>query len=177
MVLLVLALLGGTAHGSQKTKPQNEERINVYRKYDKKKRETVTQSDLMLIYGPEPGPYSLGFGLSMFASYSFPDQKPSAPETITLSFISSENRYVFAFERDLTIKADNDILKLGKMDYQQIRSSSQVASEKLWLPLSREVFGRIANAKRVHVKLGEKEFDLNEHHLKNLQGLINSIGQ
>ena len=176
-VILILAVLGGAGGGVQKTDLQNEEKVNVYRKYDKKKRETVTQTDLMLIYGPAPGPYSLGFGLSMLASYTFPGQTPSAPETVTLNFISSENDYVFAFEHDLTIKLDNDILNLGKMEYQQIRGTSAGALEKLWRALPREVFARIANAKRVHVKLGEKEFDLTERQLKNLHALVISISQ
>src|ERR1700704_5724698 len=107
IVLLIVIVLGTGA--AQNTKPQNQEKVNVYRKYDKKKRETVTQTELLLIYGPDPGPYALGFGLSMLAAYTFPGQVLSAPETITLSFMSSENSYVFAFEHDLTIKADNEI--------------------------------------------------------------------
>src|SRR5947209_5055051 len=89
-IVLVLA-----ASATQNAKPRNQEKVNVYRKYDKKKRETVTQTDLMLIYGPDPGPYSLGFGLFMFAAYAFPGQILSAPKTITLNFMSSENSYVF----------------------------------------------------------------------------------
>jgi len=56
-------------------------------------------------------------------------------------------------------------------------SPLEAASEKLWWALPREVFARIANAKRVHVKLGEKEFDLTEPQLKNLRALVSSIGQ
>jgi hypothetical protein len=177
IVLLILTVLGEAASATQKSNSQNKEKVNVYRKYDKKKGETVTQTDLMLIYGPDPGPYSLGFGLSMFAAYTFPGQKASTPETITLNFISSENRYVFSFEHDLTIKADNEILNLGKMEYEQTRGTSAVAHEKLWQALPRDVFARIAYAKTVHVKLGQKEFDLTDHHLKNLQALLSSIGR
>jgi hypothetical protein len=176
IVILIVIVLGGTAGTAQNTNPQNQEKANVYRKYDKKKRETVTQTDLMLIYGPDPGPYSLGFGLSMFAAYTLPGQIV-APETITLNFMSSENSYVFTFEHDLTIKTDNEILNLGKMEYEKIRGASAVAHEKLWLALPRDVFARIAYAKKVHMKLGQKEFDLTEHHLKNLQALVSSIGR
>jgi len=177
IVLLILTVLGGAASAAQKNDPQNKEKINVYRKYDKKKGETVTQTDLMLIYGPDPGPYSLGFGLSMFAAYTFPGQKVSVPETITLNFMSSENSYVFTFEHDLIIKADNETLSLGKLEYEQIRGTSAVAHEKLWQALPRDVFAHIAYAKSVHVKLGQKEFDLTDHHLKNLQALLSSIGR
>ena len=177
MLLLILTVMGRAASAAQKSNPQNKEKVNVYRKYDKKKHETVTQTDLMLIYGPDPGPYSLGLGLSMFAAYTFPGQIVSAPETITLNFMSSENSYVFTFEHDLTIKADNEILNLGKLEYEQIRGTSAVAHEKLWQALPRDVFARIAYAKKVHMKLGQKEFDLTEHHLKNLQALVSSIAR
>jgi len=175
-LLLVLVVLDGAVGGTQKADPQHKGKVNVYRQYDKKKGETVTQTAMMLIYGPEPGPYSLGSGLSMLASYTFPGQTPSAPETVTLTFMSSENRYVFADQRDLTIKADDDIFKLGDMEYKQIRGVSAAASERLWQAVPRETFARIANAKRVHVKLGQKEFDLTGRHLKNLQALASSIG-
>jgi len=129
----------------------------------------------MLVYGPHPGPFSLGFGLSMFAAYTFPDQTPSPPDTITLNFMSSENSYVFAFERELTIKADEEIFNLGKTQYTQIIGTSAVVHEKLWQPIRRDVFTRIANSKKVHVRLGQKEFDFTENHLKNLQALLSSI--
>jgi len=54
IILLIVIVLGTGA--AQNTNPQNQEKVNVYRKYDKKKRETVTQTELLLIYGPDPGP-------------------------------------------------------------------------------------------------------------------------
>jgi hypothetical protein len=62
------------------------------------------------------------------------------------------------------------------MEYRARRDESTLGSEMLWLALPRDVFVRIANAKKVHLKLGVKEFDLSEPHLRNLQALAGSIG-
>lgn len=172
-VLIVLVVLCWVAIGdSQKSNPQ---RGNIYRKYDKKKRQTTIQTEAMLISGASTL-YTTDFGIFMFASYTFPGETPSVPETITLHFISSVNPHVFTFDRDLIISADNETLKLGKTEYRARIDESTLGSEVLWKALPKDVFARIANAKRVHVKLGVKEFDLTERHLKNFQALVSSVG-
>lgn len=173
LVILALAVVATTYAQEPATK---QDKVNVYRKYDKNKQETITGTELMLVYGPA-GPYSLGFGLSTRAAYVFPGRTPSPPEDITLTFMSSEDSYVFTFERDLTIRADGEVFQLGKMEYSQIEKTLRAAYEKLWISIPRDVFARIANSKKVHVKLGQKEFDFTEKHLKHFQALISSIGR
>jgi hypothetical protein len=170
---LGLALLLGGGSVATLSEAQNSDKVNVYRQYDKKRRETRTLTEIMLIYGPDPGPYSIGFGLSMTAGYAFPGQTPAPPETFTLNFLSSENHEVFAFKHDLTIKADDDTLQ-PPVEYKRLGNGTAIVTEQMIATVPAAAFARIANAGKVQVQLGEKKFTLTERQQKNLQALLAS---
>ena len=181
IIVTIFLLLGwsvlGTAQSAASSKGQDK--VNVYRNYDKSKQLTTTQTETMLIHGPHlhsGGRFQTGSGLTMRAFYSYPGETPVKPESVTLWFFSSENFDAFKDERDLTIKADDEVFRLGKMDYGH-PPDRHSHFESLSMSIPAEVFIRIANAKNVQVRLGEDEFDLNKQQLRNLQGLAAAMIQ
>src|SRR2546423_10254535 len=122
IVVMMSLLLGWSVIGGAQsaTPPKSQDKVNIYRNYDKSKQLTTTQTEIMLIHGPHlhnMGRFQMGTGLTMRAFYTYSGETPVKPESVTLWFFSSESFYAFEDERDLTIKADDEAFRLGKMDY------------------------------------------------------------
>ncbi len=154
-----------------------QDQIEVKKRYNKSSSVTTIQTVPKRIHGPRVpagGARLNGFGLSMMASYTYPGKTPVKPESVTLTFVSTEVSAIFKEKRDLTITADNEVFRLGRMTYQAFPLGFSV-DEHLTLSIPTDLFMRLSGAGKVHVQLGDDSFDLGPKHLKNLRGLAASM--
>jgi hypothetical protein len=171
LLLLICATLvfAQAAAPTPERKNNDREAVRIYRRFDKSKNETITETRRMRIFGSILG------GLGMNASYISQGKTASRPQSVNITFISSNPEH--EFRRDLMMKADGEVLHLGEMEYRKIPDSNLGFIGKLSLSLPVDTFNRIASAKKVQVELGAEKFDLEERHLKKLFGLMNAMMQ
>jgi hypothetical protein len=180
LVFLLFAWSPFSMAQSAAPSPQSKDKINIKKRYNKSKQITTIQTETIRIHGPRISTGNArvnNFGLSMMASYSYPGTTPVRPESVTLTFMSTELSEAFDHKRDLIITADGEVFRLGKMDYWRLPVHIGIVEERLSLAIPSDVFMRIANAKNAHAQLGEDSFNLREKHLKNLWSLAASISR
>src|SRR6266540_2133276 len=98
LMLIRLATLGISQNTA--STPESKDKVNLYRRYDKSKDQTVTKMEPILIYGA-PSPVT---GLYISASYTFTGKTPGRPESVNLLFRSGEGKY--KYDRELIVKAE-----------------------------------------------------------------------
>ncbi len=145
--------------------------VRIYRRYEKSRNETTTETKLMAIFGNNLGT------LDMNVSYTSAGESSTAPHSVTITFISSNPEH--QHNRNLIVKADGELFKPGAMEYLRVPDSNAKSgfTGKLSLPLSVEAFSRIARAKNVHIELGPENFSLEKRHLWKLRGLVDAMTQ
>ncbi|MCA1592273.1 MAG: hypothetical protein LC754_06405 [Acidobacteria bacterium] len=148
-------------------KSKNKESVRIYRRYEKSKNETITETRPMPIFGNILG------GLDMNVFYTYLGKSSTTPQSVTINFTSSNPEH--EHRRDLIVKADGEVYQLGTMEYRRLPDSNFGFPGKLSLSIPVEAFNRIANAKKVHMKLGTEDFDLEERHIKKLRGLASAM--
>ena len=95
-----------------------------------------------------------------------------------INVISNASDYKYQDQRVLTITADNQIYRLGTMSY-------RVAPETgfggftgiLSLSIPAEEFRRMAGAKRIRIKLGSKDYELEVRNLQKWRALADTMPQ
>lgn len=174
--LLLFRLLPATAQDvgttpAPKSKPR--ESVRIYQQYDKSKEETITSIRPI----PPAGHtfVSVGPGLDINVYYTYPGKTPAPPKSIIISIIDSSPELQYENNRELTVKADGQTYRLGRMDYRQVPEFSFGGFiGKLLLSIPVETFNRIAGAKKVHLKLGSFDYDLEEHDLRKWRALAST---
>jgi hypothetical protein len=113
--------------------------------------------------------------LSLTLGTSFSGKKPpSAPKDIISFFLSVNTRKQYSISHSWIILADEERIKLGDGEYQGTGSSTK-AAEVIFYSMSPENLRKIANAKKVEIQLGNKEFTLTESQVKNLKDFYERV--
>jgi len=169
LLLLVSATFAfaQTAAPAAERKSNNKEAVRIYRRYEKSRNEMITETRPMPIFGNILG------GLDMNVSYISQGKTPTKPLSVNITFMSSNPEH--EHRRDLTVKADGEVLHLGTMEYRKVPDSNLGFIGRLSLSLPIDAFDRIASARKVQMELGVEKFDLEERHLKKLFGLMNTM--
>ena len=172
-LLLTCAVVGIAQDVSPtpEAKKKDKDAPRVYRRYEKSRDETITETRSIPVFGSILG------GLDMNVYYTYQGKSLSTPESVSITFISSDPEH--QHRRELVIKADDQVYNLGTMEYRKIADSFSQAgiTGKLSLSIPVESFKQIAGARKVHIELGIQRFDLEERHLKKLRGLAAAMGQ
>jgi hypothetical protein len=193
---LVLLLLVSVVHGIAQTgatrqKEEKKYSIEIYRRYDKGKDETVTETGIMPINENSEGPILMG-ALDMNAFYTYRGTSPVLPQSVTIKIFSFHPP--FQYRHDLTVVADGETFQLGEMQYRKRASNNSpdfsygrggpvdAASMRgfmgeMTITVPVETFKRIAGAKKVNFKIGTMERDLQNYHLEKLSGLVSAMAQ
>lgn len=122
-------------------------------------------------------------GLEISAMFSSKGQKITKPETISLNIISISNGFKHFDERarKLIVLADGEQFDLGAMQIEDMGRGPSFSRysgglvEVMSVSVPQESFAKIANAKKVEMQLGSKEFSLKNKHLDALRELLNLI--
>lgn len=111
---------------------------------------------------------------TMMAMYKFKgEEKPAQPNPFVLGFVTKSSDWAFGGDADLYAIVDGERLKVARMPHggEVVKLSSVSVQETLVTYLSVETFLKIANAKKVEMRLGTYEFELTEDQLKALHTL------
>lgn len=140
-------------------------------RYEKSKDETVVQLNPTLVSDEEyfASAYLLTVhNLFMQAYYTYPGKTASAPSSVIMSFVSLKHgqRY-YQKDRKLSFIVDNAPLEIGEAELTQFQAmGDNVLKEILSIAVPYDKFTRLANAKKIKMKLGSTEWDLRKKHLK-----------
>ena len=76
----------------------------------------------------------------------------------------------------LVLTVDGEILSLGAMpSVKEVVTGYSLTTQGLLLPIPYETFRKIANAKKVDVKLGPLKFSLTDQNLQDFRDLLGRI--
>ncbi|MGH9841856.1 MAG: hypothetical protein ACREEM_24130 [Blastocatellia bacterium] len=195
-LLLVLALSGASltalAQGDKKTSEEIERSVAAQK--DRKLKHTVIEYDKFKdTTFVKMKPMSIGSftfqaiagGLEISAMFSSKGQKITKPEIISLKIISISNAFKHIDERarKLIVLTDGEQFDLGTMQMENMgrgpsfsRYSGDLV-EEMSVSVSREGFAKIANAKKVEMQLGSKEFSLKDKHFDALREFLSLISE
>ncbi len=189
VALIACCLLPGAFPVSAQQKSKSK--ITVLRVYDPAINETVTRisPDLsetfkefgkaVIFPGSTPGNQSVGS--QMTAYYIFTGKTASRPESVRLMF-TAYGTTKYKTKNDFTIKADGELVLQGKAEYRQRQLVADKTPDKdtkyeeaLTLVVPLDIFLSLSKAKKVHLKIGPSDFDLNEKQRQSLATLAASI--
>lgn len=182
IVVLVLACGGiSFAQGERAPSPlapqpikEPHQRISI--KYEKSTDETVVQLNPILVSDEEyfASAYLLTVhNLFMQAYFTYPGKTPSAPASVIMSFVSLKHgERFYQKDRNLSFTVDGALLEIGEAQVIQFQAmGDNVLKEVLSIAVPYDNFMRLANAKKIKMKLGKTEWDLKKKHLKALSEL------
>jgi len=154
----------------------------IEKTYDESKDQTLVFFKLMRIKAVEevPETYSLKqwsderLNISMYFAHT--GKKLVTPQWVTIGFLSSTERPQKYTDYALVAIADKQRLELGTMRVLQTINSARrgklpLIKETMELPIPYRDFLRLANAKKVTLRIGSAEFDLEKEHLEAIRDL------
>lgn len=150
--------------------------------YDEAKDRTLVFFKLMRIKSVEdvPETYSLkqwsDERLELTMYFAYPGKKFQTPEWVTIGFLSSTERPQRYTDYALVAKADKQSIDLGTMKVLQTinyarRGQLPLIRQTMELAIPYQEFLRLANAKKVSMRIGSAEFDLEKELLEAIRDL------
>ncbi len=183
-VLIPSAAFLGQTQESQLTPPAKRKfkyAGKIETTYDKSKDESIVFFRLMRIKALETpkGPYEVQFSdekLEFTSYFAHPGQKLITPHWITIGFLSATEDPQKYTDQKGTVKVDDQWINLGTMKVLSRTSYTRrgklpLVSETRELPIPYQQFLLMANAKKIKVRLGSVEFDLDKEHLEAIRDL------
>ena len=181
-VVTACATLGLGQHAD--TTPQRISTHNgkVETSYDQIKEITTVRLYPMQVYG-EPLASSQYIGsdeASFNASFTYSGRTLRAqPKRVLFSLISTSQDWKYTDFRKLTALVDGRRLTLGPLEHVPsftVNASANPNSDDyirqgIAVSLPYKTFLRIANGKKVHIRMGPREFELGKNHLEALRDL------
>lgn len=152
----------------------------IEQSYDKAKDQSLVFFKLMEIkaLATPKGQYEVQFSderLSFSAYFAYPGQQLVAtPHWITIAFMSETVNPEKYTDHLLSARVDGQWLSLGQLkllrrtNYQR-RGKDPLMRETMELPMPYEQFLLLANAKKIKLKLGSVEFDLENEQLEGIR--------
>jgi hypothetical protein len=186
-----LMLLIGAASGlaqSQTPPPKRSYKYEgkIVSSFNKDKNETVVLIQLMPVKDVEdPRPISEStpskprredrLGITLF--FTYPGQTLATPKSVSIGFLYMALEPEQYENHNLRAKIDGTWVELGKMDVLNTQevivryAYKRYTRRALELIIPYDQFLRLANAKKVKLKLGGYEFDLSKDHLEAIRDL------
>jgi hypothetical protein len=192
VLVLSGASLVAPAQGDKKTSEEIDRSVAARKdrklkhtviEYDKFKDTTFVKVKPMSIGSPTF--QAIAGGLEIWAMFGSKGQKITKPETITLKITSVSNAFKHIDERTrkLIVLADGEKFDLGTMQIENMGRGASFSRysgdlvEEMGVFVSQESLAKIANAKKVEMQLGSKEFNLKDKHLDALRELLSLISE
>lgn len=122
-------------------------------------------------------PDALFFWFKIVGSYSFAGQQKTRVDSMNLFFMTTSRTWRFLNDTDLNVIADNERIPLGKMVRRgKAESLLRVVSvrETLGATIPSSTMSKIANAKKVEMRVGSIEFEFGDNERQALRELVKS---
>src|SRR6266511_2182855 len=150
--------------------------------YDQVKEITTVRLNPMQVYGePLASSNYIGGDEARFnASFTYPGRTLRAqPKRVLFSLVSTSEDWKYTDSRKLTALVDGKRLKLGPQEHVPSFTVNAFAnantgdyiSQGIAVSLPYKTFLRIANGKKVQIRMGPREFGLEKNHLEALRSL------
>jgi hypothetical protein len=166
------------------TTPQQifEHNGKVEKRYDQIKEITTVRLNPMQVYG-EPlasSNYIGGDEASFNASFTYSGRTlRTQPKRVLFSLTSTSQDWKYTDFRKLTALIDGKRLDLGPLEHvpsftvnaSANANSDDYISQGIAISLTYKTFLRIVNGKKVHIRMGPREFELGKNHLEALRDL------
>ena len=184
LIVAITTTCGTLGLPQPNTTPQDISTHNgrVEKSYDQLKEITTVRLNPMQVYG-EPlasSDYIGGDEASFNASFTYSGRTLRAqPKRVLLSLTSTSQDWKYTDFRKLTALIDGKRLDLGPLEHVPsftVNASANVDSDDyisqgIAISLTYKTFLRIANGKKVHIRMGPREFELGKNHLEALRDL------
>jgi hypothetical protein len=152
--------------------------------YDQVKEITTVRLSPMQVYG-EPlasSKYIGGDEARLNASFTYSGRTLKAePKRVLFSLTSTSQDWKYTDFRKLTALVDGKRLTLGPLEHvpsftvNANANSDDYISQGIAISLSYKTFLRIANGKKVQIRMGPREFELEKNHLEALRYLATQM--
>ena len=150
--------------------------------YDQVKEITTVWFNPMQVYGePLASPDYIGGDEARFhASFTYPGRTSRVqPKRVLFSLTSTSEDWKYTDFHKLTAFVDGKPLKLGALEHVPSftlntpanANSEDYISQGISISVPYKTFLRIANGKKVRIRMGPREFELQKEHLKALRDL------
>jgi hypothetical protein len=150
--------------------------------YDQVKGITTVRLNPMQVYGePLASSNYIGSDEARFnASFTYLGRTLTVqPKTVLFSLISTSEDWKYTDFRKLTALVDGKRLNLGPLEHvpsftvnaSANANSDDYISQGIAISLTYKTFLRIANGKKVQIRMGPREFELEKNHLEALRYL------
>ena len=186
ILTLAIVISSATFGLSHNVKP-TPQRILTYSEeietsYDQIKGITTVRLNPMQVYGePHTSSKYIGDDEARFsASFTYLGRRLRVqPKTVLFSLISTSEDWKYSDFRKLTALVDGKRLNLGPLEHVPSFTVSASANPKSddyisqWISISLtyKTFLRVANGKKVRIRMGPREFKLEKNHLEALRAL------
>ena len=179
VILMTCAPLGLTQHADLPPQRLFSHDGKIDTSYDQVKDITTVRLNQMQVYG-EPlasSSYIDGDEARIYTSFTYRGRTLSArPKRVLFSLISTAIEWKYTDFRNLTAVVDGKRLKLGALEYlPSFTVSDHHVSQEIAISLPYQTFLRIANGKKVQIRMGPKEFKLEKNHLEALRDLASRM--
>jgi len=117
--------------------------------------------------------------LRLSAFFTYKGKTFVKPESVALIFLSinrPDNRWELSRQKDFEIKADDGHWKSPNVAIVDSKKGNNIFVESLGVSVPCEIFAKVANAKKVKMRLGDRNFDLGKEHLGPLRDLAGRAG-
>jgi len=150
--------------------------------YDEVKDTTSVRLNPMQVYGESlaSSNYVGNDGARFYASFTYAGRTLSAlPKRVLITLISTSEDWKYKASLKLTALVDGKRLEIGPLEYAPsfvVKApadsiSADSVSQQIAISLPYKTFLRIANGKKVRIRMGHREFKLEENHLEALRHL------
>jgi len=180
LLLTLFACLERVA-GQDPAFPEKDRKITTV--YNDKTDTTVVRFGPMHIFNFKTGsPFSYAIEdgeLRLSGFFTYKGKALVKPESIGLIFLSvnmPSNRWELSKQKDLEISADDAHWLIQTVEVVESKNSGSLVIESLGVSIPCESFGKIANAKKVKLRLGYRKFDLTKEHSATLRDLAARAG-
>jgi hypothetical protein len=133
-------------------------------KFDESKNQTVVRLDTMKIYENDSET------LSMIVSGSYAGKTPPAPpsELLFVLYASSKQRR-YQTEPQLIVTADSEVVRTRQLKNYGARTEGDRVIEPLLTMMPYDILAKMANAKKVTLKIGTTEYEMTANNLEALR--------
>lgn len=181
-ITTICATLGLGQHADTTSQRISAHNGRVEASYDQIKEITTVRLYPMQVYG-EPLASSQYIGsdeASFNASFTYSGRTLRAqPKRVLFSLTSTSQDWKYTDFRKLTALIDGKRLDLGPLEHvpsftvnaSANADSDDYISQGIAVSLPYKTFLRIANGKKVHIRMGPREFELGKNHLEALRDL------
>lgn len=172
----------GLAQGVSPPQSFSAHNWKIETSYDQAKDTTTVGLNPMQVYGEplDSTNYRGNDEARFYASFTYPGRTLSAPpRRVLISLISTSEDWKYTDFRKLTALVDGKRLKLGPLERAPSFTISAPADsgandsthQEIAVSLPYETFLRLAGGKKVRIRMGPREFRLEENHLEALRDL------